>query len=114
MQSNGATTISNDRIRFIPSLSLCVVQALYVPARPLNELADIEELLACDCVVLHGIEPDFCVRDALAAGLGDKVDRRKDRKSAGGDPRIAAEEGAPDVLALDAVVALKDLRFADD
>src|SRR5262245_59555285 len=80
----------------------------------LNEGAHIEELLTCDHVVLHRVESDFCVRAALAPGFGGEADRAVDGKPAGVGVGVAAEERPTEVLALDGVVALKDLRLVDD
>lgn len=82
--------------------------------RLLDEPPIVEELLTGDDVVLDGVEAHFLMLDALAAGLGGEFDRGVDREPAGACVGVAAEEGPPEILAGEGVVALKDLRFVDD
>src|SRR4051794_31210867 len=56
----------------------------------LNERARVVEFLACDHVVLHGVEPDFVVRLARAAGFGCEANRGVDGKPAGIGVGVAA------------------------
>ena len=80
----------------------------------LNERPVVEELLARDPIVLDRVEADFFVRDALPAGFGGKVERRVDAETAGARIGVAAEERPAEFLAVDGIVPLKSLGFADN
>src|SRR5262245_51678779 len=59
---------------------------------PLEERAVVEELLARDDVVLDGVQSDFLVRHALAAGLGGEVQRCINGELPRAGVRVAEEE----------------------
>ena len=79
------------------------------PSRLLDELPIVEELLTGDEVVLDRVEAHFLMLDALAAGLGGELERGVDCEPAGAGVGVATEEGPAEVLAVEGVVALKDL-----
>jgi hypothetical protein len=72
--------------------------------------AVVEELLAGDFTVpVDGVEADLFDGLALAGGLARDVEGEVDGELVG-----AVEEGAADLLAVDRVIALPDLRLVND
>src|SRR5205814_157568 len=80
----------------------------------LDERPIIEEFFARDLFTLDRVEANFLLCAALAADFGGVVEREVNCEPAGAGVGVATVERAGELLAVDDVVALPDLGFADD